>query len=237
MIGKVLSSDFMKIRRTWIWLLIFLGPFGVVSLQAINFSLRYDYLTKLYADDLWGGLLNNVQYLAAPALLFGITLIASMIAGLEHRLNSWKQLLALPVSRFHVFTAKFALNLILLFGACVLLAAGSILLGAGLGFGWDIPWPRLFIISFYPFFAAMPVLAVQLWLSIVMRNQAIPLTCGIMGTILSLYSIKMPDWMPLKWPHLVNAADVPEYSVLAGLAAGAVIYAASLVHFARRDVN
>ncbi|MCM3292439.1 ABC transporter permease [Paenibacillus sp. MER 180] len=237
MIGKLLSSDFVKIRHTWIWLLIVLGPVGVISLQAINYSLRYDYLVSKLKDQVWIGLLSDIKMLAVLALLFGVTLVTSLIASIEHRQRSWKQLLALPVSRFSVFSSKYILSLFMMFTASLLLAVGSVLLGLLLGFGTDIPWFLLLKNSFYPFLAAMPILALQLWLSTVISNQAIPLTCGILGTIVSVYSIRMPDWMPYKWPLLVNEANIPEYSVIAGILIGFVVFLFSLVHFIRRDVD
>lgn len=237
MIGKLLSSDFVKIRHTWIWLLIVLGPFGVISLQALNYSLRYDYLVSKLRDQVWVGLLSDIKMLAVLALLFGITLITSLIASIEHRQSSWKQLLALPVSRFSVFTSKYILSLFMMFTASLLLAIGSVLLGLLLGFGTNIPWALLLKNSFYPFLAAMPILALQQWLSTVIANQAIPLTCGILGTVVCIWSIKMPDWMPYKWPLLVNEAQIPEYSVMSGILIGFVVFLFSLAHFIRRDVD
>ncbi|HEY2493082.1 MAG TPA: hypothetical protein VGI33_09245 [Paenibacillus sp.] len=64
MMARVLASDLAKIRRTAIWFLVFLGPVGVIALQAVNFGLRYDYLTDLYAADLWAGVLMNVQFIS-----------------------------------------------------------------------------------------------------------------------------------------------------------------------------
>ncbi|UHA75584.1 ABC transporter permease [Paenibacillus sp. 481] len=236
-LGRVLSSDFIKIRRTWIWVLIFLGPFGVISLQALNFGIRYDYLVTRYASDLWGALLEQVSSLAMVALLFGITLVASMIAGLEHKQHSWKQVLALPISRTSVYTSKLILCLILLFVSCLLLVVGTVILGVGLGFGWEVPWTKLLSNCFYPLGAAMPIVALQLWLSIVVRNQAVSLTVGILGTVVSLFSFAMPDWFPYKWIHLAIKSHVPEHLVMAGLAAGAIVYGFSVIHFFRKDVN
>lgn len=237
MIGRVLAGDFIKIRRKAIWFLVFLGPFGVIALQAANYGLRYDYLVSQYQDDLWGALLGSIHYLAVPAILFGMTILASMTAGIEHQMNSWKQVLALPVSRFHVYLAKFILNTLLMFAACSLLAAGSIALGLILKFGTDFPLALVLQISFYPFFAGLPILALQLWLSITMKNQSIPLTVGIVGTIVSLFAAGLPDWFIWKWPLLVNAANVPEYSVIAGVSTGIILFACGLVDFLRRDVK
>lgn len=38
MIIKLLSADFLKIRRKGLWFLTFLGPFGVVALQMVNYG-------------------------------------------------------------------------------------------------------------------------------------------------------------------------------------------------------
>ncbi|AJS58134.1 ABC transporter permease [Paenibacillus sp. IHBB 10380] len=237
MMAQVLASDFSKIRRTAIWFLVFLGPVGVIALQAVNFGLRYDYLTDLYAADLWAGVLMNVQFLVTPTIILGITIITSMIASIEHQMNSWKQLLALPITKSSVFTAKFALSVILLLISCTLLALGTAGLGVALKCGSDIPVLELIKQSFYPLFTFLPVLALQLWLAITLRNQAIPLTIGIIGTILSLYAFSLSQWIVSKWPLLVNETNVREYSVLAGIVVGLCIFSMGLFDFLRRDVN
>lgn len=237
MIAQVLAADFIKIRRKAIWFLVFLGPIGVIALQAANFGLRYDWLVSQYQDDLWGALLENIHFLGVPAILFGTTILASMIAGIEHQMNSWKQVLALPVSRFHVYLAKFILNTFLMLVSCSILAVGSIGLGLALKFGTDFSIGDVLQKSFYPLFAGLPILALQLWLSITMKNQAIPLTVGIVGTIVSMFAMALPDWMIWKWPLLINEANIPEYSVIAGVSIGVLLLACSVFDFIRRDVK
>lgn len=237
MIMRILRSDFMKIRRKAIWFLIFLGPFGVIALQAVNFGLRYDYLIESYADDLWRGLLSQIHTLVPVTLMLGIAIIASMVANVEHQMNGWKQLLALPITRSSAFTAKFLLCLMLLFGSCILLAIGAIGLGIALQFGTDFPLVDIVKMSFYPMIAATPVLALQLWLSVVMKNQAFPLTVGIACAIFSSFALKLPDWFLWIWPYLYNEAGKPEYYLALGVVVGIVMLVCGLIHFARRDVN
>lgn len=234
---SILASDFIKIKRKMIWFLIVLGPFGVVALEAVNFGLRYDYLTKVYEKDLWAGVIAEAGYLAIPALMLGLTLIASMISNIEHQTNAWKQLLALPVSKLQVFTGKFVLTTLLLFVSSTFLFIGIIILGIFLKFGTDIPFLSLLKMAYYPYLAAMPFIALQIWLSVTMKNQAIPLVIGIVGTILSLMSYRFPDWMPWKWPSLNNGWDDPLYSVCFGLACGLAIYLIGLLDFSRKDVK
>jgi hypothetical protein len=237
MMARVLAADFLKIRRKAIWFLIFLGPVGVIALQAVNYGLRYDYLTKLHASDLWGGMLSDIQHLVPLTILLGITIVASMVANIEHQVSSWKQLLVLPISRISVFSAKFTLCVLLLLVSCILLGIGTIVLGISLGYETDFPLLKIIKLSFYPFIAAFPILALQLWLSVVTKNQAFPLTVGIVGAIFSPFALKFPDWFLWKLPMLMNAANKPEYSVFAGLAAGAVIFAMGSIHFTSKDVN
>lgn len=238
MLLRVLSVELLKIRRRMILFLTVLGPFGVLGLQAVNYGLRYDYLTERYADDLWGALIGNVAMLAAPTLLMGIAIITSMTAGLEHQTSTWKQTLALPVARTHVFLGKFLLNVLLLLGSCTLLAIGTTVFGVLLGYSLpELPAGALLEWMYYPCLAAMPFFALQAWLSIMMHNQALPLTVGIIGTIVSLFSAQFGDWVPYTWVSLVNAANEPLYSVAAGLGLGAVVLGAALIVWVRRDVT
>ncbi|WP_267907835.1 ABC transporter permease [Viridibacillus soli] len=232
-----MASEFLKIRRKMILFLIFLGPFGVIGLQAFNFGLRYDWLTKVHKDDLWGGLIGAVSMLSIPTLLMGVTIITSMIANIEHQTNAWKQLLALPISKKKVFTGKILLTVLLLFVSCLLLAVGTIVLGLLLKFGINIPLLYLIKMCFFPFLASMPLVALQIWLAITMKNQAVPLTIGIVGAILSLYSTNFPDWVPWKWPLLINDWGKPIYSVLVGLVTGLLLFFISVIDFNRKDVK
>lgn len=236
MMGKLLAADFMKIRKKMIWFLIFLAPVGVISLQAVNYGLRYDYLMKTTEADRWGGLLENIHFLLTPALLLGITIIASMVANIEHQMNAWKQLLALPIPRTSVYAAKFALVALLLAVSCLLLGVGAVVLGVALDLGEGVPLIEVAKLASYPFAASLPVLAVQLWMSLTIKNQAIPLTAGIAGSIVSMF-VTLPAWVVWTWPTLMNEAGKPEYSAGAGLVVGAALLLLGMIDFTRRDVN
>ncbi|MBB6671349.1 ABC transporter permease [Cohnella nanjingensis] len=237
MMLRLLSAEFLKIRKKLLWLLVALGPVGVVGLQAVNFGLRYDYLTKQYARDLWGGLITNVSLLALPAMFIGLAIVASMSAGIEHQTNAWKMTLALPISKRQAFGAKFLLNVLLLFVSCTLLVPFTLALGWALGFAAPIPAGELLRAAYYPFLACMPFVALQSWLSVTFANQALPLTVGIIGMIAAMFGSRFPDWMPWKWPLLVNAWHEPLYSVGLGLLLGAAVFLIGMLEFARKDVK
>lgn len=237
MIGRVFRADVLKLRRSMAMVLVWLGPVGVIALTAANFGLRYDYLVKLHQDDLWQGLLDNISGLASFALLLGAALLTSMLAGYEHRTNAWKQLLALPVTRSSVFISKALLCAALLLISSALLAAGTYLLGGVLGFGWNAPIADIIGISFYPALAGLGIMGIQLWLAVVVKNQAIALTAGIAGTIIGMFSFRLPDWVMWKWVVLQMGASPLDGFMLEGLICGVVVVLLGTVHFVGRDVN
>ncbi|MBW7459918.1 ABC transporter permease [Paenibacillus sepulcri] len=237
MIAKAFSADLLKIRGKGIWLLAIVGPAGLIAMQAVNFGLRYDYLTKQHADDLWGGLLNNILAFVPVSLFMGITLICSLTANIEHGMSSWKQLLALPISRTAVFAAKFAVVLLVLSLSCALLAIGTLILGVLLGFGYDFPVGALLKLCFFPFIASFPALALFLWMTLTFRNQALPVSIGLLMAVASLFSMYFTEWAPISWPLLGYTGPHRLLFVGAGLALGFVLLFAGSLHFERKDVE
>ncbi|KKO52333.1 ABC transporter permease [Paenibacillus sp. DMB20] len=238
MMARALSADFLKIRGKGIWLLAVIAPIGLVAMQALNFGLRYDYLMKIYAADPWGGLLENILMFVPIAIYLGITLVCSLMANVEHQLSSWKQLLALPITRSAVFSAKFVLVFMILCVSCLLLSLGTVVLGLALGMGQEnMPYGDILRLGFAPFMGTIPLLGFQLWLSLTSKNQGIPVSIGVTASVVSLFALKFPDYMPLKWPLLAYLGPGQTKIIGAGLLLGAVIALAGLIHFNRKDVD
>ncbi|WP_217596103.1 ABC transporter permease [Cohnella sp. GbtcB17] len=236
---RVLSAELLKIRRKLIWLLVALGPGGVVGLTALNYGLRLDYLTKLHANDLWGGLIGDITALMVPALFMGLAIVSSMAAGIEHQTNAWKMTLALPVTRTQTFLGKFLLTSLLLLLSSTLTGLGTIALGLALGFeASGMSWGYLLEQIYYPYAAIMPFIALQVAMSVMMHNQALPLAVGVAGTVVSVFSgSRFGDWFPWRWPSLQNEANDPRFSAALGLIGGVVILAAGLMTFNKKDVK
>ncbi|MCA0971076.1 ABC transporter permease [Halobacillus litoralis] len=231
---QALQAERLKIKRKWFWFLVFLGPFGVIALQVVNYGVRYDWIMRTYPDE-WGRLIQFTNMFVASALFLGMAILASQLASLEHKQGSWKQILALPVKRKDVFVAKFIVLTFMIFVSSVLLFIGTILLGVGLGFGWDAPFLAIAENSFYPMLAGLPVLALQIWLSIVQTNQSVPLSIGIFGAVFATYSHNAPNWIIWQWPLLFPGKD-PLPFVGMGIVVGLVILMIGVVDFQRRDI-
>lgn len=237
MIGRALSADFLKIRGKGIWFLIVIAPIGLVAMQALNFGLRYDYLVARSQGNLWAPLISNILMFVPLALFMGSTLVSSMLAGVEHQLSSWKQLLALPISRTAVFVSKFLVCTLMLAVSCLLLSIGTTVLGLILGTNTPPPWSDLVRIGFFPLLGALPVMALQLYLSLTFKNQALPVTLGLAMAISSLFTGQLAEIMPLNWPTLAFQAKNYVFYLSAGVILGLLILGAALVHFNRKDVD
>lgn len=236
MMGKLLTSDFLKIKRKGLWFLTALGPVGVVALQTVNYGIRKDYLLQ-QSDDDWGYYLLNVHSFTPLALILGIAILTSFMASIENETNAWKQLIALPISKMTVYLSKFTVLTILLFVSSSLLLILSLTYGLFLDLGADIPYMELIKSSYYPFLASLPVLALQLWIATVSQNQAIPITAGVFGVIFAFSAYNLPDWMIWKWPSLINEWNEPIINVVLGISVGVLLYVVGMIDFTRRDVK
>ncbi|MFD1736509.1 ABC transporter permease [Bacillus salitolerans] len=238
MLQGLLAAELLKIKRKWVWFLIFLGPFGVVALQAVNFGVRYDYLTSQYIDDLWGGLIVNIQSFVPFVLIIGMSIITSIMANVDHEMRSWKHLLALPIHKYSLLLAKFIISLLLLFIASLLLLIGVIILGIILKFDiYALPLVDMIKMALYPYFAALPILALQLWVAVIYSHQGVAITLGTLGAVFSSYAFKLPDWVIWKWPSLLNSWDIPIYNVYLGFSTALVVLLVSIFHFIKKDVE
>nr|WP_281419524.1 ABC transporter permease [Bacillus alkalicola] len=230
-----MQGEFKKLK-VGMWILVFLGPIGIFALQAVNFAVRYDWLIAQDREP-WQMLLHQINIFLTPAILLGTALLASLIAGMEHETGAWRRVLTLPISRISVYFTKFIVTGILLFISTCLTFGGTIIFGYVFSWEQSIPYGEILINSFYPYFAALPVLGLQLWLSVTMKNQGSPLTFGITGAVVSLYLYGGPEWLIWKWPYLENQWDIPEISVLLGVIVGLLSLVVGAIDFNRRDVN
>lgn len=233
---QLLSADLLKMKGKGFWFLIFLGSFGVVALQMVNYGVRKDYLLQQTDND-WEYYLLNVNSFTPLALVLGIVILTSLMASVENETNAWKQIISLPVSKMSVYLSKFTVLALLLWVSSFLLMIFTLMYGVFLKLGEEIPFLDLARFSFYPYFAALPILALQLWIAMVSKNQGIPITVGIVGVILAYSAYILPDWMIWKWPSLMNEWNEPIINVLLGIGVGSLLYIMGMFDFMRKDVK
>lgn len=235
MMGRLFRAELLKIKRKGLWFLTVLGPFGVVALQMVNYGVRKDYLFSLH-EDRWGYYLLNVSTFTPLALVLGIVILTSFMASIEEETGAWKQTAALPAPKQTLFLAKFLVPALLLFVSSLLLAVFTLAYGLWLPLGRAVPWLDLLKHSLLPYFAALPILAVQYWLAVVSRHQGAVVSAGVLGFLLTYNAFYLPDWLIWRWPFLVGEGQFAWPSLL-GMTVGVLLLLGGMGHFTRKDVT
>lgn len=222
------QSEWLKKKRSLAsWLVIagaFFTPLIILTARIKN----YHALPKLYAaDDFWQSAWNQSwESMAVFLLPIGIILATGLIAQIEYKNNTWKQLHATPQRLTTVFFAKFLVILIMLAQVFVLFNLGfylSVMIPA-LVFS-DVPFPAA-PIPFEDFWAAnvnffvdcLPIVALQYLLSLQFKNFLVPVGVGFAVWFLG---IGLLSW---------------EYSFLFPYIHGAINFLTTSGQFANRTV-
>ncbi|MGE7676365.1 ABC transporter permease [Lysinibacillus sp. NPDC094403] len=253
MISRLILSNNIKARRSWSWrIVLFFATLPLVLLLIFAFLSNGQVNTNpdIEYTDLWKRFVFSVHWILIFSLPLGITIQASITANIEHQGNSWKQTLSLPLKKSDVYISKFITLLMYNMFSAVILTLGIITIGVVFGIGRNIEWYTVLAGGFYPYIAALPIMAIQLWLSISITNQAFPI---IFGTVFGMAGLffsmnKFTKWLP--WAYPVNATPVTvisdtnnmilnhdiHYIVIIAIIEGVLLLFLGLVNFLKREV-
>ena len=181
----LLRAELHKLRKSGISMVILAVPFAVFPSAMVRLPFAEDagvnrWLVSALTATLSYGLL---------LLPIATALLAGMVCRFEHQAGGWKQLLGLPVSRGQVYAAKFS---VLALAALAMQAAYlASLYAAGKVAGIDDPFPWLLIwkSAFGGWVAALPLLALQLWLAVMWRSFAAPFAVNVIFTLLAILAV------------------------------------------------
>jgi hypothetical protein len=182
------QSEWLKRKRSLAsWLVIvgaFFTPLIILTARVKNHAA----LPKMYAEnDFWQKAWNQAwESMEVFLLPIGIILATGLIAQIEYKNNTWKQLHATPQRFTTIFLAKFLVILIMLVQVFLLFNVGIYLSAAipALLFG-DVPFPAAPIpfadfwngnVNF--FVDCLPILALQYLLSLQFKNFLVPVGVG-----------------------------------------------------------
>jgi hypothetical protein len=104
----MLSIEFAKIKRSWIFPLIFIAPVLVIASGVASLS---SYLTPEYTNAWAAMFIQSALVYAYYLLPLSMIVVCVMIAGRETQNNGMLKMLALPVSRAGMSLAKFGVVL------------------------------------------------------------------------------------------------------------------------------
>lgn len=207
--GKLFRSEFLKLRKSSIWLLIFVSPILSLLLGFAGLSEMPDIGQQQWTAAL--GMMTISHAILFLPLLTGI--FSSFICRYEHAGFGWKQLLSLPVSRKNVYLAKFMIVSFLIAFTQILFVMGLFLIGWIKGYPADIPWSTISTSVIGGWIACLPLIALQMFVSVAWSSFAAPLAINVIFTIpnmLIVQSEKFGPYYPWSQPFLMMMPDLAE---------------------------
>ena len=195
MLLRCIRAEREKLRRSGIWLLFLAIPVISAVYGTFNYNMNLEILTHGWYD-LW------TQYTLFYATFFFGPLIgvyASYLWRLEHRGHNWNVILAAPVRPMCLFAAKFwvvlQMTLLTQLWLLVLFVLGG-KLGAGLP---GLPPVQIVGWLLRGVVGSVAIVSLQLLLSMVISNFALPVLVALGGSIGGLLMTSR-GW-GLYWPY------------------------------------
>jgi len=188
---SILQSEWYKLRKSKIISIILVGPL-VALFVGLSFNLDFD----LEVNEWYVSLLSiNLTYgLLFLPLITGV--LASLICRYEHQAGGWKQLLALPVTRGKVFAAKYILLMLLILVIQILYLCAIYVVGMAKGFTDSFPMEIVWKSIFGGWVATFPLVALQLWMSILFKSFAAPFAVNVIFTLPSIMAVNSERFGP-----------------------------------------
>ena len=188
---SILQSEWYKLRKSRIISIIFVGP-----LVALMIGLSFNLDIKVEVNEWYLSLLSiNLTYaLLFLPLITGV--LASVICRYEHQAGGWKQLLALPVTRGKVFMAKYVLLMLLVLVIQLLYLAAVYGVGVMKGFTDPFPIDIVWKSMLGGWVATFPLVALQLWMSVLFKSFAAPFAVNVVLTLPSILVINSECFGP-----------------------------------------
>lgn len=171
----------------------------------------------------------------------------TLVAQIEYRARSWDLLLAHPAPRWQMFAAKLVvvvgalamMSLLLVFYVYTLVGLSGQAIGQPMTGGLAITQN---LASVGKIASAGLLLAVlQLWCALRTGNFVVPLSIGIVGTLVGIAVImtgtRDADWFPWVLPLRALIDDEPWSFVIAGAIGGAIAAVLMLIDLSRKQLR
>lgn len=181
---RALRIEFLKIRYKKIWLIVFSIIFvqGLWELWAVR---------KMDANDLiQGWMFCLYQFPLLNTIMMPITaaVVASRLCDVEHKGEMLKLLYTvMPVRK--LFLTKFICGAFFMIVATLLQVLIIISIGLLKGFSGGIPLDKILIYFLFTVLINVTILLIQQILSLFYINQMIPITIGLLGSFIGLFSL------------------------------------------------
>lgn len=202
--NAILSFDRIKMRRSGYWGVVLLFPTLLIIGNFLFLLLNMDRIND--GTKVWGILWFTSYYIDYVAIHLVIALLAAILANMEHQTNTWKLIFSAPVSKGMFYWVKVLWLILGVLTSGLILMVGFGIVGFIFGGAEAFNPVRLFSFTLYPFLTGFALMGVQLWLSMVMKNQSVPIVAGGVGVIVGLYGGQIPgilEYLPWVIPYQI----------------------------------
>lgn len=244
MIVRLCAVELLKIRRSLVLLMTLACPFAVVLLV---FAMNLRRISpETMTPDRWAMLWLSVSAMWSWFMLpLYVALSTSLINGNEHRNQTWRLMLSLPIARAELFAAKAMVAILLMVGAhLAMLACTALAIGALGALGY--PLEGAFRIGSTSMLwaapvAALPMLALQHAISWRIRSIVPPLAVAVVATFAAIQigSSEYWPWLPWTYPLVATNATAEASrgdALLLAVALAALLFPLSAWWLGRREV-
>ncbi|WP_075313755.1 ABC transporter permease [Bacillus wiedmannii] len=178
---KLFSAEFHKIKKTKIWLLLFISPCLTGFLTYLKVS---DTLASLNNWEIMYTFSSVIHAMIFLPLLTGI--FTAFICRHDHLHGGWKQLLVQPIKRYQLYCTKAIFVVLFIIATQLLFLLEIIIVGSICGI--TSPFPITYILKglIGGIFTTLPLIALQMWLSAIWSSFAAPMVVCVGLTIPSM---------------------------------------------------
>jgi hypothetical protein len=242
---KLLTVEMLKIRRSLALFMMIGIPMLVVVFCTLMTLKRYGiglsterwFEYRMSVTGLW-------SYFMLPLY---IALVTGLLNGQEHKNQTWRLMLTLPVSQYELFAVKAFLAWLFVIGGCVVLLAGyavtALLMGAAGASNMQAAFdPAQLSMMGLMCLASLPVVMIQHAVSWRSPNLVLPLAIGVVATMGITQIGSSKEWVYYPWTYPMMAAHGSDplmqmKALMLALAVAAVLFALSTVILGRRETE
>ena len=244
MLIKLFRIELLKIRRSLALLMLLACPLMVVVL-VFGVGLRQTDAAD-FSEKTWFAIWQTSSAIWCYFMLpLYIALITGLLNGNEHKNQTWRLMLSLPISSRQLYFAKAMLAWAFVIGANLLLATYISLVALTLGLlgypmqgAFEFPiWYAVASISL----ACLPVLIIQHAISWRFSNIVFPLATGVIATMGIVQLGSSEYWIYYPWSYILmavngSAPEMQQQALLLAAGLGTVLFVMSSYWIGKREV-
>lgn len=192
------QSEWLKTKNSAASWLCIVGGFLIPLIYCINFFRTRQTINDGGNTQVWAAyfkqLWMNMSFFLLP---MGVMLAASLIAQVEFRNNTWKQLNVTPQKYSTIYAAKLSVLLLMTFKFFLFFNIGVIISAVIPSLVLDhrfpdqpIPWSHILKENSYYLLSCIPIVILQYIISFRIKNFIAPLGIGLGGIVITLIALK-----------------------------------------------